>query len=76
MEIFFLIAHFPVRCLLVPSHEEQQTKLRVEYERRLTTHGIQDPKGYPENSWKKDVSQRPPLDLGKLFEYIVDNSEF
>ena len=48
----------------------------MEYERRLTTHGIQDPKGYPENSWKKDVSQWPPLDLGKLFEYILDNREF
>ena len=58
------------------SYEELQTKLRVEYERRLTVHGIQDPKTYPENAWKKDVSQWPLLDLGKLFEYILENREF
>ena len=32
------------------SYEELQTKLRVEYERRLTAHGIHDPKTYPENA--------------------------
>ena len=58
------------------SYEELQTKLRVEYDRRLTVHGIRDPKTYPEDAWKKDVSQWPPLDLGKLFEYILENREF
>ena len=26
--------------------------------------------------WKKDVAQWPPLDIGKLFEYILENREF
>ena len=53
------------------SYEELQTKLRVEYDRRLTVHGIRDPKTYTEDAWKKGVLQWPPLDLGKLFEYIL-----
>ena len=58
------------------SYEELQTKLRVEYDIRLTVHGIRDPKTYPEDAWKKDVLQWPPLDLEKLFEYILENREF
>lgn len=59
-------------------YEELQTKLRVEYERRLAAHEIRDPKTYTENAWKKDVSQWPALDLGKLIEYIhiLENTKF
>ena len=58
------------------SYEELQVKLRVEYQRRLDLHNITDPKCYPANVWRKDVAQWLLLDLGKLFEYILENREF
>ena len=34
-----------------------------------------DPKCYPANVWRKDVAQWPLLDLGKIFEYILENRD-
>ena len=48
----------------------------MEYQRRLDLHNITDPKCYPANVWRKDVAQWPLLDLGKIFEYILENREF
>ena len=58
------------------SDEELQAKLRDEYNNRLKKHNLKDPKVYQESDWKKDVSQWPLVDLGKIFEYILDNREF
>ena len=58
------------------SDEEIQAKLREEYNNRLKKHDLKDPKIHHESAWKKDMSQWPLVDLGKLFEYILDNREF
>ena len=58
------------------SDEELQAKLREEYNNKLKKHDLKDPKIHHESTWKKDESQWPLVDLGKLFEYILDNREF
>ncbi len=55
---------------ILMSSEEQQLRLKKEYESRLKKHGLPDPRLVPKANRIDDVTCWPNLTLSNIFEYI------
>ena len=61
----------------IATQEEALKDLESEYVSRLTLHGLTvDPRNINQSEKTDDVSVWPKVDLGKIFEYILQHREY
>eukprot|EP00795_Rhopilema_esculentum_P015645 gene15645-6929_t len=58
------------------SAEDSAQKLEKEYNELLEKFTIQDPLKIPNHLWSTDVKKWPNLNLGQIFQYVIDNKAF
>ena len=58
------------------SAEDSAQKLEKEYNELLEKFTIQDPLKILNHLWSTDVKKWPNLNLGQIFQYVIDNKAF
>jgi hypothetical protein len=61
---------------ILASSEEQQAKLKIEYEKRLSSYQICDPLNVADHEKSEEVTKFPPIDCGVIFSYILQVRDF
>jgi hypothetical protein len=63
-------------CAIVINKAKREAFLRDEYVKLVNLLGITDPFENSPDSWSNDVSLLPPIDIGKIFHFLLENREF
>ncbi|XP_012945416.2 uncharacterized protein LOC106013658 [Aplysia californica] len=58
------------------STETFQNQLKEDYKTTLKKFSIPDPVSLPPDSWSEKVTKWPPVDMGKIFMYLLSTSEY
>ena len=66
---------FEMKLPVQVSQEQHLASLQREFQDRLRKYDLSDPKS-SDTTWVDDMTKWPPVDLGKIFAYILSNKEF
>lgn len=66
---------FKMKLPVQVSQEQHLASLQREFQDRLRKYDLSDPKS-SDTTWVDDMTKWPPVDLCKIFAYILSNKEF